>query len=75
MRALRRPDHAPRLEMMPLIDVIFLLLTFFIYQMVVMRPVDTLGVELAPVAGGGRAVGDHRWVVRRTLTLGCRPRW
>ncbi len=38
--------------MMPLIDVIFLLLTFFIYQMVVMRPVDTIGFELAPVVGG-----------------------
>lgn len=59
MRRLRRPDHAPRLEMMPLIDVIFLLLTFFIYQMVVMRPVDTLGVELAPVAGGERSVAGR----------------
>lgn len=56
MRRLHRSDHSPRVEMMPLIDVIFLLLTFFIYQMVVMRPVDTLGFEMAQVAGGQRSV-------------------
>ena len=44
---------------MPLIDVIFLLLTFFIYQTVVMRPVDTLGFELAPVVGGERSIGGR----------------
>ncbi|MEM9881510.1 MAG: biopolymer transporter ExbD [Planctomycetota bacterium] len=44
---------APRLEMMPLLDVVFLLLTFFIYSFVVMVRADTLAVELSPVAGGG----------------------
>ena len=36
MRALRRPDFDARIEIMPLIDVVFLLLTFFIYAMVLM---------------------------------------
>lgn len=44
---------------MPLIDVIFLLLTFFIYQMVVMRPVDTLGFTMTEVAGGQRSIGGQ----------------
>jgi biopolymer transport protein ExbD len=59
MRRLHRCDFAPRLEMTPLIDVIFLLLTFFIYQMIVMRPVDTLGFELAEVAGGQRSISGR----------------
>ncbi len=33
---IRRPQHEARVEIMPLIDVIFLLLTFFIYAMVLM---------------------------------------
>ena len=36
MRPLRRSEHETRVEMMPLIDVVFLLLTFFIYAMVLM---------------------------------------
>lgn len=36
MLALRRPQHEARVEIMPMIDVIFLLLTFFIYAMVLM---------------------------------------
>lgn len=38
MRGLRRTEHDMRIEMMPLIDVIFLLLTFFIFALVVMEP-------------------------------------
>jgi biopolymer transport protein ExbD len=56
MRLLRRHDHAPRLEMMPLLDVVFLLLTFFIYSFVVMIRADALSVGLAPVATGSSAV-------------------
>ena len=37
---------------MPLLDVVFLLLTFFIYAMAVMVRVEALEVGLAPVAGG-----------------------
>ena len=51
----RRSDHAPRVEMMPLIDVIFLLLTFFIYAMVLIEQFDFLPIQLAAVAAGGQA--------------------
>lgn len=39
--------------MMPLIDVIFLLLTFFIYSMVVMVYAKILPVQLTPLTAGG----------------------
>lgn len=52
MLKVRRHDSAPRLEMMPLLDVVFLLLTFFIYSFVVMIRADALSVGLAPVATG-----------------------
>lgn len=38
---------------MPLLDVVFLLLTFFIYAMAVMVRVEALEVGLSPVAGQG----------------------
>lgn len=44
---------------MPLIDVVFLLLTFFIYAMVVMVELRTGGLALASVEGGREAVGDR----------------
>lgn len=43
---------------MPLIDVVFLLLTFFIVAMVVLVQVRTTGVTLASVEGGGEAETD-----------------
>ena len=36
MLTIRRTQNEARVEIMPLIDVIFLLLTFFIYSMVMM---------------------------------------
>jgi biopolymer transport protein ExbD len=51
-RPIRRSDNAYRLEMTPMIDVIFLLLTFFVYSMVMMIRADVLPVKLAPVAAG-----------------------
>lgn len=57
MRALRRTDHAPRLELMPLIDVIFLLLTFFIYNLLISAPLEKLPVRFTDVATGERASG------------------
>ena len=41
-----------RIEMMPLIDVIFLILTFFVYAMVLMVRVDMLPVPLESYASG-----------------------
>jgi biopolymer transport protein ExbD len=52
MLSLRRPDHEARVEIMPLIDVIFLLLTFFIYAMVLMVRAELLPIELQAFASG-----------------------
>lgn len=55
MRYVRRHDLSPRVEMIPLIDVIFLLLTFFIYSLTVMVQAQVLPVKLAPVTTGTAA--------------------
>ena len=55
MFRVRRDDHAPRVEMTPLIDVIFLLLTFFIYSLLVMVRAELLPVELTAVQTGEQA--------------------
>ena len=52
MRHIRRHDLSPRVELLPMIDVIFLLLTFFIYSMVVMVRPQLLPVQLVPVGTG-----------------------
>jgi len=55
MRPVRRGEYAARLEMTPLIDVIFLLLTFFIYALLLMVRAEVLPVALSGVAGTGSA--------------------
>ncbi len=55
MRPLRRTDYEPRIEMMPLIDVVFLLLTFFIYAMVLMVRAEVLPVPLESYISGTAA--------------------
>ncbi|MCC6580722.1 MAG: biopolymer transporter ExbD [Phycisphaeraceae bacterium] len=55
MYSIRRNDYSPRVEMVPLIDVIFLLLTFFIYSLIVMVNAKVVPVTLAPVKSGGSA--------------------
>ncbi len=55
MRSIRRNDHSPRVEMMPLIDVVFLLLTFFIYSLIVMNYTSTLNVRFTPAAQSAQA--------------------
>lgn len=55
MRPVRRHDLAPRVEIMPLIDVIFLLLTFFIYSLVTMVQADILPVQLQTLTTGQAA--------------------
>lgn len=55
MRAIRRDDLAPRVEMMPLIDVIFLLLTFFIYSLIVTVRAEVLPVTLTTLTTGRQA--------------------
>lgn len=53
-----------RLELMPLLDVVFLLLTFFIYATAVMVRVEALEVGLSPVAGSGGPGGTVEHVLR-----------
>ncbi|HIB02032.1 MAG TPA: hypothetical protein EYO31_09310 [Phycisphaerales bacterium] len=55
MRPIRRTDYDTRIEMMPLIDVIFLLLTFFIYAMVLMVRAEILPVPLESYISGTTA--------------------
>ena len=63
MRRIRRVDQSPRLEVMPLIDVVFLLLTFFLFSLVVMVRAELLPVELVGLSeGGGKASPEARAV-------------
>jgi biopolymer transport protein ExbD len=54
MQGIRRNDFAARIEILPLIDVVFLLLTFFIYSMFVMVRLDMLSVDMVPLGTGRR---------------------
>jgi biopolymer transport protein ExbD len=55
IRPLRRSEHEARIEIMPLIDVVFLLLTFFIYAMVLMVRAEVLPVPLETYVSGSPA--------------------
>ncbi len=55
MRRRRRVDGRPRLEMMPLIDVIFLLLVVFMASLFQMVRAYVLPVELPDVVSGAQA--------------------
>ena len=61
-----RRGALPRLDVLPLLDVVFLLLTYFIYAMAVLVRVEALPVGVAGVAGAGgpAPTPDH------VLTLG-----
>lgn len=52
---IRRDNLEPRLEVMPLLDVVFLLLTFFIYAMVMMIRAQLLPVQLPSISHGRAA--------------------
>lgn len=52
MLRIRRPTQEVRIEITPMIDVIFLLITFFIYSMVLMVRVDLLPIELRQYVSG-----------------------
>ncbi len=55
VRKFRRTSDPPRLELTPLIDVVFLLLTFFIFAMLMMVRADLLGVRLPKIGAGAPA--------------------
>ncbi len=52
---LRRSSPRFKVELTPLIDVVFLLLTFFIYAMVLMERIELVPMELRTVESGGVA--------------------
>lgn len=52
---IRRTTHEPRFELTPLLDVIFLLLTFFIFSQVMMVRAELLPVRLPQFAAGATA--------------------
>jgi biopolymer transport protein ExbD len=58
MFTVRRHDLSPRVEMTPLIDVIFLLLTFFIYSLVMMVRAELLPVTLTTLTTGESAAQE-----------------
>ncbi len=57
MKLSRKFGQPPRIEMMPLIDIVFLLLVFFIYAMLAMAVHHGLPVELP---GSSRAAAENR---------------
>lgn len=54
MRRVRRLDTATRIELTPMIDVVFLLLTFFVFAMVLMVRADVLNVTLPELTSGSQ---------------------
>lgn len=65
---LRRSEPPFRVELTPLIDVIFLLLTFFIYAMVLMDRIELVPLDLKPLEAGV-VVADAAPPPARTLSL------
>jgi len=45
-------SEEPRIEIMPLVDVVFLLLTFFVFSLVLMVRADALNITLPRVGAG-----------------------
>lgn len=62
---LKRRQHETRLELTPLIDVVFLLLVFFVFALVLMVRADALDLQLPRVGSGSPA--DRSETVRVTL--------
>ena len=65
---LRRGAAPFHVELTPLIDVVFLLLTFFIYAMVLMDRIELVPLELKPLEAG-TVVTDAAPPPARTLSL------
>ena len=54
-RRVRRMGDDPRVELTPMIDVVFLLLTFFVFSIVLMVRADVLDVRLPELTAGQNA--------------------
>ena len=64
----RRSATPFQVELTPMIDVVFLLLTFFIYAMVLMDRIELVPLELKPLEAG-ESVSDAAPPPARTLSL------
>lgn len=53
VRPRRRPIAEPRIELIPLLDVLFFLLTFFIFALAVAAKLRVTGIQLPGIAEGG----------------------
>ena len=58
MRSARRNNFEAKPDFIPLIDVIFVLLTFFIYSVITMVQADILPVRLTRLTSGSSATGQ-----------------
>lgn len=65
---LRRQRERFQVELTPLIDVTFLLLTFFIYAMVLMDRIELVPLELKPLEAGA-TIDEEAPPPARTLSL------
>jgi len=70
MRRVRSSSPEVRIEMAPLVDVVFLLLTFFVFAMVLMVRAEVLDVTL-PTLGAGEPAES---VAAVTITLDAEGR-
>lgn len=61
MLRVRRTSPEPRIELMPLIDVVFLLLTFFVFAMVLMVRTEVLDLNL-PTMGTADPATDGTFI-------------
>jgi biopolymer transport protein ExbD len=59
MRRIRRTSPEPRMEMTPLLDVVFLLLTFFVFALLLMVRADVLNVALPALGAAQPAAGAN----------------
>lgn len=66
MQRVRRDNSEVRLDMMPMIDVVFLLLTFFVFAMVLMVRLDVSEIRL-PSARAGEAQLERTPAITVTL--------
>jgi biopolymer transport protein ExbD len=57
-RTFRRSTHESRMELTPLLDVIFILLTFFLYSQVLAVRAELLPVQLPELSSGERPADE-----------------
>ena len=63
MLRVRRTSQEPRVEMAPLIDVVFLLLTFFVFSLVLLTRVSVMDLDLPALGSGGQSEAPKAIIV------------